>query len=60
MLGWGLQDFVFDKHFLDGFTAALPQAEVHAWEDAGHYLLEDKHGDFVPQVRAFLERNPLA
>jgi haloalkane dehalogenase len=60
ILGWGLQDFVFDRHFLDGFTAALPQAEVHAWEDAGHYLLEDKHREFVPQVRAFLERNPLS
>ncbi|PZQ27431.1 MAG: alpha/beta hydrolase, partial [Stenotrophomonas acidaminiphila] len=28
-LGWGLKDFVFDKHFLDGFRAALPKAEVH-------------------------------
>ena len=60
ILGWGLKDFVFDRHFLDRFTAALPQAEVHAWEDAGHYLLEDKHREFVPKVRRFLESHPLA
>lgn len=58
-IGWGLKDFVFDRHFLDGFRAALPDAEVMAFEDAGHYVLEDKQGELVPAIRAFLERNPL-
>ena len=58
-IGWGLRDFVFDRHFLDGFTAALPQAEVHAFADAGHYVLEDEHQVLVPAIRAFLDRNPL-
>ena len=58
-IGWGLRDFVFDKHFLDGFTTALPQAEVHAFEDAGHYVLEDKHEVLVPEIRKFLDANPL-
>ena len=58
-LGWGLKDFVFDKHFLDGFRAALPNAEVHAYEDAGHYVLEDKHEILVPLIRDFLDRHPL-
>ena len=55
-IGWGLRDFVFDKHFLDGFRAALPGAEVQAFEDAGHYVLEDKHAVLVPAIRAFLDR----
>ena len=59
LLGWGLKDFVFDQHFLAGFRAALPNAEVHAYEDAGHYVLEDKHEVLVPAIRAFLDRNPL-
>ncbi|MGS1077468.1 alpha/beta fold hydrolase [Pseudoxanthomonas beigongshangi] len=59
LLGWGLQDFVFDKHFLAGFRAALPQADVHAWDDAGHYVLEDKAAELVPLIRDFLERHPL-
>lgn len=55
-IGWGLKDFVFDRHFLEGFTRALPQAEVHAFEDAGHYILEDRHEVLVPAIRAFLDR----
>ena len=58
-LGWGLKDFVFDKHFLAGFRAALPDAEVHAYDDAGHYVLEDKHEALVPAIRAFLDAHPL-
>jgi cis-3-alkyl-4-acyloxetan-2-one decarboxylase len=59
-LGWGLKDFVFDKHFLDGFTVALPKAEVMAFDDAGHYVLEDKHAELVPAIRRFLDANPLS
>lgn len=54
-LGWGLRDFVFDRHFLAGFQAALPRADVHAFADAGHYVLEDKHEVLVPAIRAFLD-----
>ena len=58
-LGWGLRDFVFDRHFLDGFRRALPQAEVHAFDDAGHYVLEDRHEVLVPAIRRFLDAHPL-
>ena len=58
-IGWGLRDFVFDKHFLEGFTSALPNAHVHAFEDAGHYVLEDRHALLVPAIRAFLDAHPL-
>jgi len=58
-IGWGLRDFVFDRHFLESFVTALPQAEVHAFKDAGHYVLEDKHAVLVPAIRAFLDRHPL-
>jgi len=58
-IGWGLKDFVFDKHFLAGFKAALPNAEVHAFEDANHYVLEDKHEVLVPAIRRFLDQHPL-
>jgi haloalkane dehalogenase len=58
-IGWGLRDFVFDRHFLEGFRRALPDAEVHAFEDAGHYVLEDRHEVLVPAIRAFLDAHPL-
>ncbi|SFL14464.1 haloalkane dehalogenase [Lysobacter sp. cf310] len=58
-IGWGLRDFVFDHHFLKGFTDALPQAQVRAFEDAGHYVLEDKAAVLVPEIRAFLDGHPI-
>ena len=58
-IGWGLRDFVFDRHFLAGFTTALPNAQVHAFEDAGHYVLQDKADVLVPAIRQFLDAHPL-
>jgi cis-3-alkyl-4-acyloxetan-2-one decarboxylase len=59
-IGWGLRDFVFDHHFLEGFQRALPSADTHAFEDAGHYVMEDKHEVLVPAMRRFLDENPIA
>jgi haloalkane dehalogenase len=58
-IGWGLQDFVFDKHFLEAFQRALPNAEQHVFADAGHYVLEDKADVLVPAIRGFLDRHRL-
>ncbi len=58
-VGWGLKDFVFDRHFLEGFRNALPNAEVHAFDDAGHYVLEDKAAILVPAIRQFLDTHRL-
>ena len=58
-IAWGLRDFVFDRHFLAEFRDALPNADVHAYADASHYVLEDKHEELVPMIRAFLDANPV-
>ena len=58
-IGWGLKDFVFDKHFLKVFETQLPNAEIHLFADAGHYVLEDKADLLVPAIRKFLDSNPL-
>lgn len=56
-IGWGLKDFVFDHHFLTRFREVLPDAEVHALADAGHYVLEDAHERLVPAIRRFLDQH---
>ena len=56
---WGMQDFVFDRHFLQGFRERLPRLEVHEFPDAGHYVLEDESDRIVPLVRDFLARHPV-
>lgn len=54
---WGAKDFVFDDDFLAVWRERFPQAEVHRYPDAGHYVLEDAWEDIVPRVRSFLEAN---
>jgi haloalkane dehalogenase len=56
---WGRRDFVFDDAFLAEWTRRLPHAEVHAFDDAGHYVLEDAHDRMLPLIRDFLVRHPL-
>ena len=58
LICWGKRDFVFDDDFLAGWTARFPAAEVHAFDDAGHLVLEDAGERILPLVRDFLERHP--
>src|SRR3546814_13448689 len=57
-VGWGLRDFVFDRHVLAGFRDALPRAQVMAFDDAGHYVLEDRHEVLVTANREFQDEKP--
>lgn len=54
-IGWGLKDFVFDRHFLAEWERRFPEAQVHRYEDCGHYILEDATEDLVPKITAFIE-----
>jgi cis-3-alkyl-4-acyloxetan-2-one decarboxylase len=58
LIGWGLRDFVFDRHFLAEWECRFPQAEVHRFPDAGHYVLEDAADELVPRIVEFLARHP--
>lgn len=57
---WGEKDFCFVPVYRKMFLERLPKAEVHVFEDAAHWVVEDAHDRIVPIVRSFLERNPLA
>ena len=54
LICWGLKDFVFDKHFLAEWQQRFPNAEVHAFDDCGHYILEDASDEVVPLINDFL------
>ena len=51
LIGWGMKDFVFDRHFLAEWERRFPKAEVHRFPEAGHYVLEDEAEQIVPLVR---------
>ena len=55
---WGLQDFVFDKHFLSVWKQKMPHAQVHEFADCGHYILEDASHEVIDIVKKFMDKNP--
>ncbi|HNW43885.1 MAG TPA: alpha/beta fold hydrolase [Elusimicrobiales bacterium] len=56
LICWGLKDFVFDRHFLAEWRRRFPAAEVHAFPDCGHYILEDAQQEVIPLVKSFIEK----
>lgn len=58
LICWGLRDFIFDRSFLAIWRKHLPNAIVHSFENAGHYVLEDAGDEVARLLRRFLEDNP--
>jgi len=54
LICWGLRDFVFDETFLNEWRRRFPNAEVHAFEDAGHYVMEDAREPIIAHMCDFL------
>ena len=53
---WGGADFCFTDAFLDAWRQRFPNAEIHHFADAGHYVLEDAVDRIMPLLRGFLAR----
>ena len=53
LLLWGMRDFIFDPDYLHEIERRMPQAEVHRFEQAGHYLLEDALTEVRPMIERF-------
>jgi haloalkane dehalogenase len=55
LICWGMKDFCFTGRFLDEWIVRFPNAEVHRFEDAGHYVVEDAHERILPIMERFLD-----
>jgi haloalkane dehalogenase len=51
---WGMRDWCFTPMCLERLHQHFPHAEIHRFDDAGHYVLEDAGDRIVPIVREFL------
>lgn len=51
---WGAKDFVFDQTFLAEFKRRFPGSAHRIFQDAGHYLFEDKPDETCRLIRSFL------
>lgn len=57
MICWGMKDFIFDSDFLQVWRKHLPGAQVHTFEDAGHYVLEDAGPEISLLTHQFLKES---
>jgi haloalkane dehalogenase len=55
-LFWGDDDFCFTPNFRKRFEKEFPAAEVHAWADCGHYVMEDAHERILPLLTGFFDK----
>jgi cis-3-alkyl-4-acyloxetan-2-one decarboxylase len=60
LICWGDADFCFTPRFREEWQRRFPAAEVHAWTDVGHYVMEDAPDRFLDRVDDFLGRHPLS
>lgn len=51
---WGMKDFCFTPWFLEEWRRRFPDAVVHAFADAGHYVVEDASDRILPLLSTFL------
>ncbi|MDP2341753.1 MAG: alpha/beta fold hydrolase [Deltaproteobacteria bacterium] len=58
-LFWGDDDFCFTPNFRKRFEKEFPAAQVHAWADCGHYVMEDAHERILPLLTAFFDKQAL-
>ena len=59
LICWGMHDFVFDGDYLAEWQRRFPEAEVHRFPNAGHYVLEDAPEEIIRRIRSFLDRHPI-
>lgn len=55
LICWGMKDFVFNASYLAEWERRFPTAEVHRFERAGHYVLEDETVAITGLVRRFVD-----
>ena len=53
---WGEQDFCFTPNFRKQWQERFPNAEVCAWDDVGHYVMEDASERVLERMKDFLQR----
>lgn len=55
---WGMKDFCFTPAFLAQWLDRFPDAKVHRFHDAGHYVVEDAHERILKILRDELAGGP--
>lgn len=60
LLCWGDDDFCFTPSFRAQWQRRFPEAQVHAWPDVGHYVMEDAPDRTLDAMQAFFAAHPVS
>lgn len=55
LICWGMRDFCFNEWYLREWTKRFPDAQVNAFADAGHYVVEDARDEIKQVMRSWLD-----
>jgi haloalkane dehalogenase len=54
LFAWGMKDIAFRKKELNRWTESFPEARVICYEDAGHFVSEEKPDELVTAIKELL------
>lgn len=54
LIAWGMKDIGFRKKELDRWITAFPHARVARFEDAGHFVPEEKPDELIREMRVLM------
>lgn len=55
LFAWGMKDLAFREKELNRWTKSFPQARAIRYEDAGHFVAEEKPAELVVAIEELLE-----
>ncbi|MGW7277460.1 alpha/beta fold hydrolase [Streptomyces sp. NPDC054844] len=58
LVGWGMRDPVFTPDLLQEWARRCPQAVIHRFPGAGHFVMEDAAAELGDRIRDFLQGAP--
>ena len=54
LLAWGMKDIAFREKELNRWMESFPEAQVVRYEDAGHFIAEEKAGELIMEIEKVL------
>lgn len=57
LIAWGMKDIAFREKELKNWIKSFPHAKVIRYEDAGHFVSEEKASELTGEIKNFLKRS---
>ncbi len=58
LICWGMKDIAFREKELNRWRDLFASAEIHCFQDAGHYVQQEKAKEIIPIMQHFMTKTP--